>query len=66
VHTLLYELAGTGIAILAISSELPEILTISDRIVTMREGRITGELSRAEASEERLMQLMALGRDRAA
>jgi inositol transport system ATP-binding protein len=66
VHALLYELAGTGIAILAISSELPEILTISDRIVTMREGRITGELSRAEASEERLMQLMALGRDRAA
>ena len=66
VHALLYELAGAGIAILAISSELPEILTISDRIVTMREGRITGELSRAEASEERLMQLMALGRDRAA
>ncbi|MFL5337080.1 MAG: sugar ABC transporter ATP-binding protein, partial [Geminicoccaceae bacterium] len=66
VHSLLYELAGTGIAILAISSELPEILTISDRIVTMREGRITGELSRAEASEERLMQLMALGRDQAA
>jgi len=62
VHALLYELAEAGIAILAISSELPEILTISDRIVTMREGRVTGELSREEASEERLMQLMALGR----
>ena len=62
----LYELAGTGIAILAISSELPEILTISDRIVTMREGRVTGEVMRAEASEERLMQLMALGRAEAA
>ena len=61
VHALLYELAGAGIAILAISSELPEILTISDRIVTMREGRVTGELPRAEATEERLMQLMALG-----
>ena len=35
-------LASAGIAILAISSELPEILTISDRILTMREGRITG------------------------
>jgi ABC-type sugar transport system ATPase subunit len=66
VHALLYELADAGIAILAISSELPEILTISDRIVAMREGRITGELARAEASEERLMQLMALGRREAA
>ena len=66
VHSLLYELAGAGIAILAISSELPEILTISDRILTMREGRITGELGRAEATEERLMQLMALGRAEAA
>jgi inositol transport system ATP-binding protein len=66
VHGLLYELAGAGIAILAISSELPEILTISDRIVTMREGRVTGEVSRADATEERLMQLMALGRAEAA
>ena len=66
VHSLLYELAGAGIAILAISSELPEILTISDRIVTMREGRVTGEVMRADASEERLMQLMALGRAEAA
>ena len=66
VHALLYQLAGAGIAILAISSELPEILTISDRIVTMREGRVTGEVMRAEASEERLMQLMALGRAEAA
>ena len=66
VHALLYELAAAGIAILAISSELPEILTISDRIVTMREGRVTGELPRAQASEERLMQLMALGRRDAA
>ena len=66
VHTLLYELAGAGIAILAISSELPEILTISDRILTMREGRITGELIRAEATEERLMQLMTLSAAKAA
>jgi inositol transport system ATP-binding protein len=66
VHGLLYELAGAGIAILAISSELPEILTISDRIVTMREGRVTGEVRREEATEERLMQLMALGRAEAA
>jgi ABC-type sugar transport system ATPase subunit len=61
VHNLLFELARAGIAIIAISSELPEILAISDRIVTMREGRVTGELSRKEANEERLMALMTLG-----
>jgi inositol transport system ATP-binding protein len=66
VHHLLYELADAGIAVLAISSELPEVMTVSDRIVTMREGRVTGEVSREEASEERLMQLMTLGRERAA
>ena len=66
VHALLYELTAAGIAVLAISSELPEILTISDRIVTMREGRVTGELSRDAANEERLMQLMAVGRAEAA
>jgi inositol transport system ATP-binding protein len=61
VHHLLYELADAGIAVVAISSELPEVMTVSDRIVTMREGRVTGELAREEASEERLMQLMTLG-----
>jgi ABC-type sugar transport system ATPase subunit len=66
VHQLLYDLADAGLAVLAISSELPEVLTISDRIVTMREGRITGELSRAEATEQRLIALMTLGRARAA
>jgi inositol transport system ATP-binding protein len=58
VHELLDELAGGGIAVVAISSELPEVLAISDRIVTMREGRLTGEMLAAEASQERLMELM--------
>jgi inositol transport system ATP-binding protein len=62
VHQLLDRMARSGIAIVAISSELPEILAIADRIVTMREGRVTGETLRAEASEERLMQMMTLGR----
>jgi inositol transport system ATP-binding protein len=66
VHQLLYDLADAGIAVIAISSELPEVLTISDRILTMRQGRITGEVSAGEATEERLMQLMALGELRAA
>jgi inositol transport system ATP-binding protein len=62
VHELLDDLARSGIAVIAISSELPEVLAISDRIVTMREGRITGELLAIEASQERLMQLMTLER----
>jgi ABC-type sugar transport system ATPase subunit len=64
VHQLLFELAEAGIAILAISSELSEILTLSDRILTMREGRVTGDVRIEEASEERLMQLMTVGGER--
>jgi inositol transport system ATP-binding protein len=62
VHQLLGRLARAGIAIIAISSELPEVLAIADRIVVMREGRIVGEARREEASEELLMQMMTLGR----
>ena len=61
VHMLLNDLAKNGIAVLMISSELPEILAMSDRIITLREGRLTGEVSRGEASEETLMHLMTLG-----
>jgi len=63
VHQLLDELARQGIAIVMISSELPEILSMSDRIITIREGRLTGEFMREEATEEKLMQAMALGQD---
>src|SRR5690606_4256426 len=44
VHQILVQLAARGIAIMVISSELPEVLAVSDRIVTMRQGRITGEM----------------------
>ena len=60
VHQLLYQMAQTGIAVIAISSELPEIMAISDRIVTMREGRVTGESLRDAVSEEALMAMMTL------
>jgi ABC-type sugar transport system ATPase subunit len=66
VHNLLYDMARSGIAVIAISSELPEVLAISDRIVTMREGRVTGEIRREEATQEKLMSMMTLGRARAA
>jgi rhamnose transport system ATP-binding protein len=56
VHRLLSELAGRGVAVLMISSELPEVLGMADRVLVMHEGRLTGELSRAEATEERVMQ----------
>jgi ABC-type sugar transport system ATPase subunit len=58
VHNLLIELAKSGIAVIVISSELPEILAISDRIVTMREGRVTGEIARGDATQEILMAMM--------
>ena len=58
VHNLLIEMAKSGIAVIVISSELPEILAVSDRIVTMREGRVTGEISRIEATQEILMSMM--------
>jgi inositol transport system ATP-binding protein len=66
VHNLLFEMARAGIAIVAISSELPEVLAISDRIVTMREGRVTGEVTRDKANQELLMSMMTLGASRAA
>ena len=60
VHQQLDAMARSGIAVIAISSELPEVLAISDRIVTMREGRITGGMPRDRATEEALMHLMAI------
>jgi inositol transport system ATP-binding protein len=60
VHNLLIELAKSGIAVIVISSELPEILAVSDRIVTMREGRVTGEIARTEATQEILLSMMTV------
>jgi ribose transport system ATP-binding protein len=57
IYRLLRSLADEGKAIVMISSELPEILRMSDRIVVMCEGRITGELSAKDATQERIMQL---------
>ncbi|MGI6851287.1 sugar ABC transporter ATP-binding protein [Mesorhizobium sp. 1B3] len=62
VHQILVQLAARGIAIMMISSELPEVLAVSDRIVTMRRGRVTGEMPAIDANEEKLMALMALDR----
>jgi ribose transport system ATP-binding protein len=55
VHALLERLAEQGIGIIVISSDLPEVLAVADRILVIRDGRINGELSRAEATQERVM-----------
>jgi rhamnose transport system ATP-binding protein len=60
IHALMQDLAERGLGILMISSELPEILGMSDRIAVMRAGAIAGMLSRDEATQERVMS-MALG-----
>ena len=52
VHRTISQLAAGGLTILMISSELPEILGMSDRVLVMREGRLVGEFSRAEATQE--------------
>jgi len=55
VHRIVSHLAAEGMAILLISSELPEVLGMADRIVVMHEGRVSGEFARGEADQERLM-----------
>jgi rhamnose transport system ATP-binding protein len=55
VHALLAELAAAGIAVLMISSELPEVLGMADRVLVMHEGRLTAELSEEDATEEAVL-----------
>ncbi|OQP06162.1 D-xylose ABC transporter ATP-binding protein [Geobacillus sp. 46C-IIa] len=57
IYNLIFDLAKRGKAIVVVSSEMPEILGLSDRIIVMHEGRKTGELTREEATQERIMQL---------
>jgi rhamnose transport system ATP-binding protein len=63
IHALMSDLAGQGVAILMISSELPEVLGMSDRVAVMRAGTIVGIVDRAEATPEGIMAL-AFGHDR--
>ena len=63
IYQIIHNLAASGIAVIVVSSDLMEVIGISDRILVMSEGALTGELSRAEAEESRLLQ-MALPRSR--
>ena len=66
IYAIMNELAAQGDTILMVSSELPEILAMSDRVLVMQGGRIRGELSRAEATQERIMALATPHEDEAA
>ena len=55
VHRIVSELATSGLGIILISSDLPEVLAMSDRILVLHEGRVTDEIARGEATEERVM-----------
>jgi ABC-type multidrug transport system ATPase subunit len=55
--------ARSGAAVLVISSDLPELLTLADRIMVMRDGQVSGEVSRDDWSEERVMELAASSAD---
>ena len=57
IYTLIDSLAAQGVAILMVSSELPEVMRLSDRVLVMREGRVAGELSHLQVSEERILAL---------
>lgn len=63
IYTIINRLADQGKAVLVISSELPELLGICDRIYALSEGRITGEVPRTEATQELMMQYMTKVRD---
>ncbi|MFC4006367.1 multiple monosaccharide ABC transporter ATP-binding protein [Nonomuraea purpurea] len=63
IYTIINRLADQGKAVLVISSELPELLGLCDRIYTLSEGRITGEVPRRDATQENLMHLMTKGQE---
>jgi ABC-type sugar transport system ATPase subunit len=63
IYSLIRELADKGAAILMISSELPELLRMSDRILVLHEGRVAGEMTRSEANEERVVACASGGKE---
>ena len=58
IYTIINELAASGKGVVFISSEMPELLGMCDRILVMNEGRFVGELPIAEASQEKIMQMI--------
>jgi len=63
VHRIISDLAARGLAIILISSELPEVLAMADQVIVLHEGRVTGTFARSEATQERVM-FAATGQER--
>lgn len=61
IYLLMNELAERGVAIIVVSSDLPEVMSISDRVIVVREGKISGEVMKAEATQEKIMSLATGG-----
>ena len=59
IHGIIDDLARKGIAILLISSELPEVINLATRVVVMRNGRLVADVPREQATQEQLLRLMA-------
>jgi ABC-type sugar transport system ATPase subunit len=66
IHAMVRRVAAEGAACLVVSSDLPEILGLADRILVMREGRLQGEIAAAQATEESVMHLATHARGEAA
>lgn len=64
IHKLMCKFARQGMAVIMISSELPEVIGMSDRIIVMQEGRINGVLEHSEVSQERIMKLATRGKEK--
>ena len=63
IHALMNELAKQGVAVMMVSSDLPEVLGVSDRILVMRTGRIVAEFTRQEATQDKIMHAATAGRE---
>ena len=61
IYGIMNDLAASGVAVLMISSELPEVLGMADQIIVVRDGRIAGQLPREEATQEKVGQLALAG-----
>lgn len=62
IYGLMNELAERGVGIIMVSSDLPEILGVSDRVIVIREGEISGEVTREKATQENIMTLATGGK----
>ena len=63
IHRIILSLAQSGLAVLVISSDLPEVLALSDRVLVVTEGRVVADIDRSEATQERIMAAATLTRE---